>query len=793
MDILAGLESDTQDTEEQASHVKSELRRVKGKSKVWEKVTRFARRTRRDSLPEPEGANVPDDDAAALPQSADCMDYDLNPFHLSGQSPAWFESSSSSDGEATEAHLGMCVKKSRLYPNSEIVEQSCLRPSIAKALFQQMEAASSGSARPTKYGWQKKKRRTHHTARCADHVTGLMCEDVRSTVMPVDCTTSAVRSGQYATHSNIYTGDKPSSLVPEQFTRHTSSVSLDSVRTRHCTTGEKANSQQFSHLPCDSPDCDNQDCDSNRTCLSMKTASLPNYHSHSFHKKCEQCGLILRNLNLLNTSGIIDGMSDMFAACFCQCKQQILYEESPCQSNQSGHWSGLTTSSSFVRPVEFKSKFETMKEWFAEFSDEQKNLVLREFLTECDVPQIHLLSLELEPRLHHGCPPNCCDRFSWLPYNVSLQVLSFLDPVSLCRASSVCRSWHQLLLDQSLWRRLCSLTKWKLARSVEQKQFIQHMMPDGSIHWKKVFSERFRLRNNWLRGKCNVRTFEGHTQGISCVQFDDTRIVSGSSDKTIKVWNIRTNSPWSVQTLVGHSGTVRCLFLEGNRLVSGSSDTTIKVWDLSTQQSWSSIACKVTMTGHLDTVRCLQVDDEKVISGSYDKTLKLWDIRTGVCQMTLRSHTAAVLCLQFDNSKIVSGSCDKTIKVWTFAGDCVMTLTGHQDAVTCLQFDDTRIVSGSLDCTIKFWTIVTGSCVKTIDWKASEGHTGVVRCLQSDSWRVVSASDDKTLKVWSLETGKRLVTLRNHTDGVTCLQFNDSIIVSGSYDKTVKLWDFSCC
>ena len=48
--------------------------------------------------------------------------------------------------------------------------------------------------------------------------------------------------------------------------------------------------------------------------------------------------------------------------------------------------------------------------------------------TECDVPQIHLLSLELEPRLHHGCPPNCCDRFSWLPYNVSLQVLSFLDP-----------------------------------------------------------------------------------------------------------------------------------------------------------------------------------------------------------------------------------------------------------------------------------------------------------------------------------------------------------------------------
>ena len=57
-----------------------------------------------------------------------------------------------------------------------------------------------------------------------------------------------------------------------------------------------------------------------------------------------------------------------------------------------------------------------------------------------------------------------------------------------------------------------------------------------------MFSERFRLRNNWLGGRCNVRTFEGHTQGVSCVQFDDTRIVSGSSDKTIKV-NISPNPP----------------------------------------------------------------------------------------------------------------------------------------------------------------------------------------------------------------------------------------------------------
>lgn len=47
--------------------------------------------------------------------------------------------------------------------------------------------------------------------------------------------------------------------------------------------------------------------------------------------------------------------------------------------------------------------------------------------------------------------------------------------------------------------------------------------------------ERYRLHRNWMGAHCHVRTFEGHTEGVSCVQFDDHRIVSGSHDNTIKV------------------------------------------------------------------------------------------------------------------------------------------------------------------------------------------------------------------------------------------------------------------
>ncbi|XP_062522205.1 uncharacterized protein LOC134196990 isoform X2 [Corticium candelabrum] len=310
-----------------------------------------------------------------------------------------------------------------------------------------------------------------------------------------------------------------------------------------------------------------------------------------------------------------------------------------------------------------------MLRWFSEFNDQQRNVFLHKMLDVCDCAQLHLLSVEMEDNLHKTCPHNCQDLLSWLPPAISFRILSLLDPVSLCQASQVSTGWSYMAAEPRLWMGLCKMKEWQLSDMGERKQRREFGVRDGTRRWKEMFAERFRVRRNWLQGRYTVRTFEGHSQGISCVQFDEQRIVSGSSDKTIKVWDIRTNKPWSALTLAGHSATVRCLHLSGDRLVSGSADRTIKVWDLkNTGKDWSSAACRVTMIGHMHTVRCLQVDENKVVSGSYDRTLKVWDLSSGQCHLTLRGHEEAVLCVQFNERKIVSGSADRTIKVLTGMG-----------------------------------------------------------------------------------------------------------------------------
>jgi WD40 repeat protein len=115
---------------------------------------------------------------------------------------------------------------------------------------------------------------------------------------------------------------------------------------------------------------------------------------------------------------------------------------------------------------------------------------------------------------------------------------------------------------------------------------------------------------------------------------------------------------------------------DGKRVVSGSDDKTVRVWDL------ASGRCEATLEGHGDRVCSVAVspDGKRVVSGSGDKTVRVWDLASGRCEATLEGHGDMVcsVAVSPDGKRVVSGSDDKTVRVWDLAsGRCEATLEGH--------------------------------------------------------------------------------------------------------------------
>jgi WD40 repeat protein len=84
-------------------------------------------------------------------------------------------------------------------------------------------------------------------------------------------------------------------------------------------------------------------------------------------------------------------------------------------------------------------------------------------------------------------------------------------------------------------------------------------------------------------GGGEVQTITGHTAGVNSVAFspDGQHIVSGSRDKTLKIWD--ANNGKQLQTLTGHTGWVTSVSFspDGQRIVSGNYDKTVKLWHAS--------------------------------------------------------------------------------------------------------------------------------------------------------------------------------------------------------------------
>ena len=287
-------------------------------------------------------------------------------------------------------------------------------------------------------------------------------------------------------------------------------------------------------------------------------------------------------------------------------------------------------------------------------------------------------------------------------------------------------------------------------------------------------------------------TLEGHWSAVNSVCFspDGTLLASGSSDATIRLWDVKTGN--RLHTLTGHRYGVYSVSFspDGSLLASGSRDDTIRLWDVKTGKRLH------TLTGHNDNVRSVSFspDGSLLASGSSDDTMGLWDVKTGSHLRTLTGDRGDVLSVSFspDGSLLASGRLDRTIRLWDVrTGSHLRTLT-HGGVVTSVSFspDSSLLASGSWDDTIRLWDVRTGKRVRTLT-----GHSSFVTSVSfsPDGSLLASGSWDDTIRLWDVRTGKRLHTLTGHRSDVYSVSFSPdgTTLASGSQDNTIRLWELT--
>jgi WD40 repeat protein len=277
---------------------------------------------------------------------------------------------------------------------------------------------------------------------------------------------------------------------------------------------------------------------------------------------------------------------------------------------------------------------------------------------------------------------------------------------------------------------------------------------------------------------------KGHTSTVSSLAIAaDGRILSGSCDNTVRIWNAATGE--CERVLEGHTSDVTSLAIGADgRIVSGSCDKTLRIWHATTGE------CERVLEGHTDWVSSVAIGaDGCIVSSSVDNTLRIWHATTGECECVLEGHTSLVSSLAIaSDGRIVSGSRDKTVRIWhAITGECERVLEGHTDTVTSLAIGaDGRIVSGSWDKTVRIWNTITGESERVLNV-----HTDSVSSLAiAADGCIVSGSWDNTLRIWNAATGECERVLEGHTSFVSSLAIAaDGRIISGSRDNNVRIWN----
>lgn len=283
----------------------------------------------------------------------------------------------------------------------------------------------------------------------------------------------------------------------------------------------------------------------------------------------------------------------------------------------------------------------------------------------------------------------------------------------------------------------------------------------------------------------------------------DDLFATGSEDNFIRIWDMKQlknsslNSvkiPKLIQTLKGHAQDVYALqFLDDEKIVSGSGDQSLKLWNVINGKCLASENIKNTETTiEISKEResgitslCISNNQKLIVTGSLDRIVRVYEIISKINEeevslkliKSFKGHSDSVYSVTFDSkdSSVISGSLDRTIRIWKLEND--NNEHEHDNTNINNEHDNTitnneQIISGHRDFVLS---------------------VGVSSITSKSHPFIISGSKDRTVQLWDENGENHQLTLQGHKNSVISVAISPigGVFATGSGDGRARIWSYT--
>jgi PH domain/WD domain, G-beta repeat len=268
--------------------------------------------------------------------------------------------------------------------------------------------------------------------------------------------------------------------------------------------------------------------------------------------------------------------------------------------------------------------------------------------------------------------------------------------------------------------------------------------------------------------------------------------------KETKDWDIEAAKPR--KSIKGHAEAVTSLSLFENTLVSGSSDKTVRVWDATTLKALA--VCE----GHTSVIKAIVQTKQVIVTASDDATVRIWSRSTYKCVaslQTLDQKTPADELAVTEDGQILVAACGNHLQVWSLDSfkciqvikDCHGDSSSDEAKITSMAIYAQYVITGGADRAIKAWNVVADDTKEALVADVQQAHSNWVfsMCILGD--RLYSGAEN--IKMWDISSvrkgkikSKQTLEEPHQSPSVQCLHITQDqrYLVSSGLDGFARVW-----